>query len=949
MKKVVSILFSLAVSMAALAVPASPYPFTVTQPDGTELTVRLVGDEFHHYLINAEGQAIARNAEGFYQVNEELALEGPAIRKARRVAQATQAGGNFPTTGSPKSLVILIGFADLPFGNTNVAFNDLLNKEGYSYNGATGSARDYFKASSMGKFAPQFDVYGPYVASHNMAYYGENTSGNHSSHESELIIEACRAAHDAGVNLGNYDTDGDGILDNVFVYFAGHNEAEHAPAETIWPHQSNLSGRDIVIDGVRLASYACTSEYSGASGTSRCGIGTFCHEFGHVIGLPDFYDTDYKYYSVAEWDIMSSGSYNNNGRTPPTYTAYERFFEGWLTPEQLSTPGMYTLSPIETSNQTYMIAANTHNMNGKSPNPSEFFLLEYRDGKGWDIGLAGHGMLVWHIDYSSSAWSGNTPNNGPNLMRMHLEEANGVGWKQRGNKESGRASDPYPGTMNVTTFTPKLHNGTALDQPIFDIKEEGGVITFVYKSLGESTLVTDVDHLDLETTVDDYNKIVSWTPQQFTLDGGHLMPGESVRLTTTGLFYLYVGETAPVRASSAWKQEVSIVVPEDSAIHANVWVSFRPTKRNCSAVSNVITIKSVGGILSLPVTGVAPRHTYVTTPVVKDATDVTPYSFRINWKPVKDAEEYYITVYSVEPGTSSFTQGFENFSSEASIKQEGWQSNTHLTTTSAKSDGTKALYLKNTGDYIISETYQSAITNVSYWVNAFTADVDTVGSILVEAYNGKAWTEITTSFITSKTKKKTISHDFESSSNYVQFRVTYTDFGGSGVAFDAFTATCSEKIAYLYKGTDLAIAAIDDEELTICYVKELQPATTYYYQVQASDLDKGCEEHLTDLSAPKSVTTIAGLSAEDKHLTIAIDSINYNPTCHAIYVPAPVGGDFLYFYDMQGHKVYEIAVHSGEFSYQLPLDKFNKGYMYAVKLVSKKMNRKGQWAKFIYK
>ena len=216
-----------------------------------------------------------------------------------------------------------------------------------------------------------------------------------------MVAEACQMAHNDGVNFQDYDTNKDGMLDNVFVFFAGHNEAEGAGEKTIWPHQSDISHLNIRLDGVLVTSYACTSEYKGSAGMARCGIGTFCHEFGHVIGQPDFYDTDYKYYSVSNWDIMCDGSYNNNGNTPPTFSAYERMYEGWLKPKQLTLPGQYTLTDIPFHKEAYLIADGTHNLSGRNPNPSEFFLLDYRSGdNGWDAYLPGQGMIVWHIDYS---------------------------------------------------------------------------------------------------------------------------------------------------------------------------------------------------------------------------------------------------------------------------------------------------------------------------------------------------------------------------------------------------------------------------------------------------------------------------------------------------------------------------------------------------------------------
>ena len=545
--KKIMFLLACATASAAYAVVASPEPFEYTRADGTTVMARVYGDEFHSYIMSLDGELLAGDTRA--ETLEQAAMQ----RRIHRANQATK-GGNFPTVGSPRSLVLLVSFTDLEFGETLQGFRDLLNQSGYSHNDATGSCRDYYIASSDSLFSPYFDCYGVYQLAHDMAYYGANSSKGYDVRPYMMVAEACQMAHADGVNFKNYDTDNDGILDNVFVFYAGHNEAEGAKAETIWPHQSDISSLNIRLDGVLLASYACTSEYRGPNGSTRCGIGTFCHEFGHVIGLPDFYDTGYNYYTVSNWDVMCSGSYNNNGRTPPTFSAYERMYEGWLTPRQLEIPGQYALTAIPFQKEAYLIAESAHNLSGKQPNPKEFFLLENRSEEDvWDAYLPGHGMLVWHIDYNASAWANNTPNNGPTLMRMHLEEANGVTWKSRRNGEGGRASDPYPGTSNVMSFTPYLHNGTQLAQPIFNIHEKDHTIFFTYIGEIGASLKASVEEVDITTTVDK-SRIVDWQPEAFELIGEGMDPEKEITLqANSNRFLLYAGAEAPSRGSNEWQ------------------------------------------------------------------------------------------------------------------------------------------------------------------------------------------------------------------------------------------------------------------------------------------------------------------------------------------------------------------------------------------------------------
>jgi len=327
-------------------------------------------------------------------------------------------------------LVILVNFSDKDFitANPQTAFTDLLNQEGYSANGGTGSARDYFHDASNGLFNPQFDVAGPYTLPHNFAFYGENDTDDQDKNPRQMVIDACVLADASGVDFAQYDTDNDGYVDNIFIYYAGYNEAENAPANTIWPHRWSLSNYNTKFDGKIIFDYACTSELRGKSGSNMCGIGTFCHEFGHVLGLVDYYATNNStHHTLSYWNIMDAGAYLNLGRTPPTYSAYDRFYLNWLIPIELKTKQEVTLDALTESNKSYIITQNgNHNLNGSNPDPTEFFTLENRQPKGWDTYLPGHGLIITRINYNASTWSSNTPNNDPLAMGVYIIEADEI-------------------------------------------------------------------------------------------------------------------------------------------------------------------------------------------------------------------------------------------------------------------------------------------------------------------------------------------------------------------------------------------------------------------------------------------------------------------------------------------------------------------------------------------
>jgi hypothetical protein len=316
---------------------------------------------------------------------------------------------------------------------------------------------------------------------------------------------------------------------------------------------------------------------------------------------------------------------------------------------------------------------------------------------------------------------------------------------------------------------------------------------------------------------------------------------------------------------------------------------------------------------------------------------------------------YYLTLFQSAEGEASFAQGFENFNSFDAIFDEGWQSSINRVTTSAKADGTRALYFKNTGEYITTPIYQAPVTTISFWVNAFSASVTEVGHIDIEAWNGTEWvtSEAWRTIITKTTKGKLFYVNFAQEDNYTQFRLTYTDNGGAGAALDAFTATCSRNITYIHKGKDLAIDATIDE--TMCYYDftNLQENSTYYFTIQSSDITKGCEEHISAATEAIEVKTATTSDEKDKdknknQLPIVIDTINYDAPTHIVYLSNPKTGNALCIYNTQGKIVYTCPTVDGQTEYIIPVEQLQKGTMYVIKYITNdKIRRKEGWVKFI--
>ena len=400
----------------------------------------------------------------------------------------------YPTTGVQKGLVILVEFADESFyiENPYEAFYDMLNKEGYSdYNG-TGSARDYFIASSNGQFLPDFDVYGPVKLDKPMSYYGGN-SGSYDRAPEEMIIEACQKLDDE-IDFTEYDRNHDGQIDNVYVFYAGYGEATTGYEDTVWPHSWDIydgAGIEVILDGVMLNHYACSNEID--LGEIMMGIGTFCHEFSHVLGLPDFYyPLNSNCFTLGPWAIMDYGNYNNDGRTPPYYTIYERYSLGWITPKELGDPEDITLRNIS-ENVGYII---------RTENEDEYFLFENRQQEGWDKYIPGHGMLIWHIDYDERLWELNKMNMEPAHQRVDIIEAD----NKLTNKT--RDGDPFPGTSNNTSFTDDTKPGmiswgrVRQEKPITDIREENGIIYFKVNGGSDTAIVNTLPDTDITVNVE---------------------------------------------------------------------------------------------------------------------------------------------------------------------------------------------------------------------------------------------------------------------------------------------------------------------------------------------------------------------------------------------------------------------------------------------------------------
>ncbi len=506
MKRVLVLLWALLLSALSLtAMPARRGALQYTQPDGSRIEIFLHGDEWGHWVTDRDGRMLDLDADGFYrlstrslsQVRRRISQQGRLLRRQRQV-RASAVDNDKRTLGTHRVLVILVEFQDREFSvpAPRSAFYNMLSQKGYDLNGATGSVWDFFNDNSRGRYNPLFEVYGPVKLSKNMAAYGKNSTETNRDlfPGPELaLVEACIKL-DPEVDFSLYDENLDGVVDMILFYYAGYDEAEGGPADAIWSHQwdvqssSDQKARTTTLDGVCLGSYFCTSELQGNSGSVMGGIGSTVHEFSHHLGLPDFYDTDFQENGYASglyyFSAMSNGLYNNNGRTPPYFNTEELRMLDWLEEETVQPlpDGDVSLSGVW-QQKAWKIPTSVE---------GEYFLLEFRDGTGWDAPLP-KGLAIYHVDRSDRIILDDYPASylWDNWRSTNLVNAKGdhpcfyivpSSAPSSLDYSGGMEGVLFPGSSNVSSFQPIDWENDLTSQQLTAIRQEGDCVSFKVRS-----------------------------------------------------------------------------------------------------------------------------------------------------------------------------------------------------------------------------------------------------------------------------------------------------------------------------------------------------------------------------------------------------------------------------------------------------------------------------------
>lgn len=505
-------------------VPANPRQLiSYTQADGSTIQVYMHGDAVVHWASTSDGYSLLPDGQGNMEyaimnskgdmVASGVDARNPSSRSANELtflngvlkdlhfsqaqvdakvvnhqffAGPKNGAKSFPSTGNRNLLMILANFSNTSTTYTQAQFNNFMNQA--NYNG-TGSFKDYYYENSYGQLTITTTVTAWVTLSKTHDYYGPQSKWG------EFAYDAVVAANSL-VDYSLFDNDGDGTVEGIAIIHQGPGQEATGSTSDIWSHSWDLTSAGYstaqrTFDGVKVSSYTIQPEVMNGS---MAPIGVMCHEFGHNLGAPDFYDTDYSdngdYEGTGDWDVMASGSYNGSpsGSKPAHHNAYTKvYYYGWASATLLSAAQTITLNnAAQNSNSFYRYNTNTTN---------EFFLIENRQKVGFDAYIPGHGMIIYHADgdYISSHESSNDINVGSHQglypMAANSSTSSGI-MSSSSSYPISTGACPWPGTGNKTSFTdattPNAKSWASANtaKPVINITENttNKTVTFCFMS-----------------------------------------------------------------------------------------------------------------------------------------------------------------------------------------------------------------------------------------------------------------------------------------------------------------------------------------------------------------------------------------------------------------------------------------------------------------------------------
>ena len=538
------------------AVEAYPHKIKYPQPDGkTVVTLTMKGDEKVNWAETEDGYTLVYDNSGFFvyatldstgdmvpsqYMATEIAKRSPEVRSflantPKRLHYSrsqikymlslweireakTKSLDKSNTTGTVRILVIMMQYPNRQFVKTRQQISNMFNQVNYSAENAVGSVHDYYDEASYGQLNMVADVVGPYTCDHNSRYYGRHGQGNAQS-GSEFATEALRKASADSVNFSLYDSDNDQRVDCVHIIFAGYGQEAGGGDSVIWSHKWSAS-EPIANNNTVARTYSCSPELQGHSGSNISHIGVACHEIGHVLGAPDFYDIDYasngQYPGMGNWDIMAGGSWGGvngqSGNSPAHHNLYTKaYIYHWVNVTTLSGYDTVTLQPMNSDSTSF------YRINTTTPN--EFYLIDNRQKQGFDGSCPGHGLMIYHVHsgIANSFSSGVNYTHPQKLYPVCATAPAAIPFDSAsyGNVNSGEC--PFPGTGNRTSFTdfttPRAISwaGANSNMPIRNITENNAnhTVTFIYGIPINLSCPAPTD-VKLNVVTDEYAEI-SWT------------------------------------------------------------------------------------------------------------------------------------------------------------------------------------------------------------------------------------------------------------------------------------------------------------------------------------------------------------------------------------------------------------------------------------------------------
>ena len=600
------------------AVKAWPYPVTVFQPDGTPLVIRITGDENWSCKTNLAGRPVYQDAGGFWHETDSVAARPQQMKRLLPEGGALTAFFSTKSPVSVRTLVIPVEFSDRAFSvpAPRTAIYNLFNQQNYSEYGATGSVLDYFGDNFDSRGTLLFDVCDVVTLPYPMRMYGANEEGVTDRNLRQLVQHACIAADAAGVDFSQYDFNRDGYVDNVFLIVAGHNEAEGGGDDTIWPQSWNIADAGLTIDGKRVSNFSICSELAGPSGYRFTGIGSICHEFCHFLGLTDLYDVNGATEGAGpglcgSLSVMDQGNYNNEGRTPPYLTVFERAQIGLATTVPVRYARQLAVAPVQHTAQAWVLPTSVQGEN---------FWIEYRTGARWDAHIGGWGLVVYHVDQSVNEAGSMTAR-----MRWETNAVNGCAAHPCVRFLASSGGDPvsvadafYPGPANV----PSIHSSYNFPLVAWSGKGIG---------LGLADIALDVDGMTCRVVSDN-----GWDLPVVT--GWSIVPGQTSALltweadkTAGGEWNILWGGRSIITENRVTVGSRTSFLFEDLEPDESYWAELYYTLHNLEGKHYRMDFRSVRRLSDYPLIGGVEQGCKAGVPVYLSVLNLLEESARVSW------------------------------------------------------------------------------------------------------------------------------------------------------------------------------------------------------------------------------------------------------------------------------------------------------------------------------